>query len=114
MAYKSVGTFDTEPLYELYDDLSKIFDAVSDTAIDITVVEVGAPDEESQPELWHDDYAVSDGAWTEAGEFEDWWAASDAAKGFPDGTAIAVFDYSDSTAKLMVRDGATVDQQDDG
>lgn len=105
MAYKSVGTFDTETLAEIYDDITIVLEEIAGRNTDMTVVEMGmADDPDAEPELWHNDYDAGDGAWSEAGEFEDIHAASDAAGGCPEGTAIGVFDYADATAKLMVRE----------
>lgn len=102
MAYKSIGTFDTDALFKIYDDPTPFFEAMSENAHDIAVMEVGNPDEETT-ELWHDDYDEDEGAWIEAGEFEDYVSAQDATRGFPEGEAVGVFDYSDGTAKLMIR-----------
>lgn len=104
MPYKSVGTFDMETLREIYDDVTPFFKEITDQGKDMRVMEIAPPDEDADPELWHDDYAVSDGAWAEAGTFEDVWCALDAASGFPDEETLAVFDHADATAKLMVRD----------
>lgn len=109
MGYKSIGQFDTETLYEIYDDLTEFFEKVNEDARDLTVVEVGMPDEpDAEPELWHEDYSLSEGAWVEGGTFEDRYCAADAADAFPDGDAVAVYDYADLTAKLMVRDSGSV------
>lgn len=105
MAYKSVGTFDSETLAEMYDDITVVFEEIATRTSDMTVVEIGMSDDpDAEPELWHDDYDPGDGAWSEAGEFETIHAASDAANGCPEGTAVGVFDYADATAKLMVRE----------
>lgn len=114
MAYKPIGTFDTDTLYEIYDDVTPFFESISDAAADMAVMEVGLPDDvNGTPELWHDDYDADGGAWVKGGEFEDVWAAADAAEGFPEGTAVSVYDYSEGTAKLMVRHGYELSKNED-
>lgn len=104
MPYKKIGHFHTESLHELWNDLTPFFEEIASEARDMTVVEVGAPDDpDREPELWRDDYELDDNGWLEAGVFCDIWAANDAAAGFPDGEALGIFDYADQQAKLVVR-----------
>lgn len=100
MAYKSIGSFDMDVLHEFYDDPTVVLEEVTNAASDLRVMEVG----HDSTELWHDDYSQSDGAWVEAGEFEHLEGATDAARGFPDGHAVGVYDHGDAKGKLMVRD----------
>lgn len=101
MAYKSIGTFDANAIEDHVGDPPEFFQAITDAGKDMHVMEVA---EGEDPELWHDDYDPADGAWVEAGEFEDWYAAMDAASGFPEDRAVGVFDHGDAQAKLMVRE----------
>lgn len=102
MAYKSIGTFDMGVLREFYDDPTTLFPSVSENAKDIRIMEVGL--DHDSVELWHEDYAASDGAWVEAGQFDNLANASDATRAFPEDEAIAVYDYTDAQAKLMLRE----------